>query len=217
MTSKVSLKFKSIFKVILVIDGWSYSQMDVTSPYLTSTLDQVMAWCHRAASLYLGQCWPRSMSSHDVTWPQWVKAKPYEFFRFRQTNRWHDPVLRLPTWSGRFHLSGWDRRLQGTGHIDTRPYGILSGWTRKDLRATFNRKQGWWNLADVGGWSSHLCLRVSLNGDSRSFRKSSWVLTHWGLDLDDISQQAFSNAFSVFHGSLSSTRKGFKYQYHLID
>ena len=31
----------------------------------TSTLVQVMAWCHQAPSHYLSQCWPRSMSPYD--------------------------------------------------------------------------------------------------------------------------------------------------------
>ena len=38
-----------------------------------SVLVHVMAWCHLAASHYLGQCWPRSMSPYGVTRPQWVK------------------------------------------------------------------------------------------------------------------------------------------------
>ena len=38
-----------------------------------STLVQVMAWCRQATSHYLSQCWPRSLSPHGVTRPQWVK------------------------------------------------------------------------------------------------------------------------------------------------
>ena len=34
------------------------------------TLVHVMTWCHQAKSHYLSQCWYRSMSLHDVTWPQ---------------------------------------------------------------------------------------------------------------------------------------------------
>ena len=37
-----------------------------------STLVQVMAWWRQAASHYLSQCWPRSISPHIVTRPQWV-------------------------------------------------------------------------------------------------------------------------------------------------
>ena len=39
-----------------------------------STLVQVMAWCRQAASHYLSQCCPRSLSPYGVTRPQWVKA-----------------------------------------------------------------------------------------------------------------------------------------------
>ena len=35
-----------------------------------STLVQIMAWCHQAASYYLSQCWSWFMSLHDVTRPQ---------------------------------------------------------------------------------------------------------------------------------------------------
>ena len=39
-----------------------------------STLVQVMAWCHQATSLYLSQCWSKSMSPYGVTRPQWVNT-----------------------------------------------------------------------------------------------------------------------------------------------
>ena len=32
-----------------------------------------MAWCHQV-SHYLSQCWPRSLSPYDVTWPHWVNS-----------------------------------------------------------------------------------------------------------------------------------------------
>ena len=38
-----------------------------------STLVQVMACCHQAASHYLSQCWPRSLMPYGVIRPQWVK------------------------------------------------------------------------------------------------------------------------------------------------
>ena len=39
-----------------------------------STLVQVMAWCRQAASHYLSQCCPKSLSPYGVTRPQWVNA-----------------------------------------------------------------------------------------------------------------------------------------------
>ena len=39
-----------------------------------STLVQVMAWCRQAASHYLSQCCPRSLSPYGVTRPQWVNG-----------------------------------------------------------------------------------------------------------------------------------------------
>ena len=67
-----------IFKQILVIAGWGTSceialiwmSLDFTDDQ--STLVQVMAWCRQAASHYLSQCWPRSLSPYGVTRPQWV-------------------------------------------------------------------------------------------------------------------------------------------------
>ena len=38
----------------------------------TSTLFQVMTWCHQAPSHYLSQCWPRSMSLIGLTRPQCI-------------------------------------------------------------------------------------------------------------------------------------------------
>ena len=41
---------------------------------VSKTLLQVMTWCRRATSHYLIQYWPRSMSPHGVTRPQWVNS-----------------------------------------------------------------------------------------------------------------------------------------------
>ena len=35
---------------------------------------QIMAWCRQAASHYLSQCWPRSLSPYGVTIPQWINV-----------------------------------------------------------------------------------------------------------------------------------------------
>ena len=70
-----------IFKLTLVNGGWGISYeialrwMPLELTDEKSTLVQVMAWCHRATSHYLSQCWPRSMSPNGVTRPQWVKIK----------------------------------------------------------------------------------------------------------------------------------------------
>ena len=69
----------AIFKPISVTDGWGISNVLAlrwTSMDLTdgkSTLVQIMAWCRRATSYYLSQCWHRSLSSYGVTRPQWVQ------------------------------------------------------------------------------------------------------------------------------------------------
>ena len=71
---------KVIFKLILVIDGWSFYHeiairwlpLNITDD--KSTLAQVMVWWRQAASHYRSHCWPRSMSPYGVTGPQWVNA-----------------------------------------------------------------------------------------------------------------------------------------------
>ena len=81
---KFEWNFKHVmFKQILMIDDWGISceialtwkPQDLAEDKLT--LVQVMAWCRQAASHYLSQCWPRSMSPNGVTKPQWVKALRY--------------------------------------------------------------------------------------------------------------------------------------------
>ena len=42
--------------------------------YDKSTLVQVVAWCLQAASHYLSQCWPRSISPYGVIKPQLVNS-----------------------------------------------------------------------------------------------------------------------------------------------
>ena len=67
-----------IFMINSVIDGWCISgkialrweSLDLSDD--KSTLVQVVAWCRQAASHYLSQCWPRSVSLYGVTRPQWV-------------------------------------------------------------------------------------------------------------------------------------------------
>ena len=78
-------RFKSnlryiIFKLILVIDAWGIScrlvlvWMPLAFADDQSTLVQVMAWCLRATSHYLSQCWSRFLSPYGVTRPQWVNG-----------------------------------------------------------------------------------------------------------------------------------------------
>ena len=58
-----------------------------------STLVQVMAWCHQATSHYLNQCWPSSMSSYDITRPQWIKQQvSIEKFDFHSNHVARNPV-----------------------------------------------------------------------------------------------------------------------------
>ena len=42
-----------------------------------STLDEVMAWCHQAASHYINHCWPRSGATFNLIGPQWVKIREF--------------------------------------------------------------------------------------------------------------------------------------------
>ena len=75
-----------------MIDGWGIS-CEIALIWLSldfsddqSTLVQVMAWCHQAASHYLSQCWPRSLWPYGVTRPQWVnRFYPY----FSGLLHWH--------------------------------------------------------------------------------------------------------------------------------
>ena len=62
------IKFMSTCEIPL---GW----MQENSCVDKSTLVQVMAWC-QVTNHYLNQCWPRSLSVHDVTRSQWVKTHP---------------------------------------------------------------------------------------------------------------------------------------------
>ena len=69
-----------IFKPILVINclgvfreiALRWMSQDLTDD--KSTLVQVMAWCREAASHYLSQCWPISMSPYGFTRPQWLNS-----------------------------------------------------------------------------------------------------------------------------------------------
>ena len=80
---RCGIKFKStIFKLFygivskaLVVEllsgGCHRSSLEM------STLVQVMAWCRQATSIYLNQCWPRSMSPHCIAMSQWVSSSHF--------------------------------------------------------------------------------------------------------------------------------------------
>ena len=71
---------KVIFRLTLVNGGWGISYeivlrwmpQDLTDD--KSTLVQVMAWCRQAASHYLNQCRPISVSPYGTTRPQRVNV-----------------------------------------------------------------------------------------------------------------------------------------------
>ena len=63
-----------ITEVFLVKLPSNELSLDLTDDRLTLIL--VMAWCHKATSHYLSQCWPSSMSPYDIIWPQWVNSSP---------------------------------------------------------------------------------------------------------------------------------------------
>ena len=59
----------------LVKFALNWMSLDLTED--KSTLVQVMAWCRQAASHYLSQYWPRSVSPYGVIKPQWVNFKHF--------------------------------------------------------------------------------------------------------------------------------------------
>ena len=78
----------AIFNLVLLI-GFFRSSNDNAPRWMPwdltddkSTLVQVMAWCSRAASHYLSQCWPSSMLPYGVTRPQWVNSMALETWEF---------------------------------------------------------------------------------------------------------------------------------------
>ena len=81
---KYGFNFKNIiFEPISWIDTSSANSkifvrwMPQNSTDDKSTLVKVMTWCRQATSHFLSQCWPISLSPHDVTRPQWVLLNCY--------------------------------------------------------------------------------------------------------------------------------------------
>ena len=68
-----------------------------------STLNQVMAWCHKATSHYLIQCWLTSMSPYGVTRPQWIdELQPSDAI-------WHSGPWSIENWF-RIWLVAWQHQ-----------------------------------------------------------------------------------------------------------
>ena len=56
---------KFISTLVKWLSGWCHK---------TSLICQVMVWCQQATGHCLSQCWPRSVSPHNNTWPQWINS-----------------------------------------------------------------------------------------------------------------------------------------------
>ena len=149
-----------------MIDGWGIScgialiwmPLDFTDDQ--STLVQVMAWCHRATSHYVSQCWPRSLSPYGVTRGQWVNT-----LRLRQNGR---PIpdhifncMKMKKNPLRFHWRLFPRVqftiFQHWSFIGS-DNGLAPRWRQAIIWT--NDGQGWW------------CIYASLDLNE---------LTHWSL------------------------------------
>ena len=90
-------------KILFVLTHWPLRKLDAILPSITlqfwqfsdnkSTMVQVMAWCHQAASDYLSQCWPRFVSPHGITMSQQTNAwNPHQkfvpLFQFTESQHW---------------------------------------------------------------------------------------------------------------------------------
>ena len=103
----ICYKWFWIFKYYLLNslspDGWDISceiatikWMALNLPDKSSTLVQVMAWCHQATNHYLSLCWPWSMFWYDITRPQWVTHSTLCILLLGETNPFpsaHDTSL----------------------------------------------------------------------------------------------------------------------------
>ena len=105
-----------IFKLIFFIGGsclFCEIVLRWMSPDLAdgrSTLVLVMAWCHQATSHYLSQCWPRSMSPHGVSGPQWVNVK-YRIYCWPINRLTGRQAHSSPSWH-RSVTTSWGRQTQ---------------------------------------------------------------------------------------------------------
>ena len=116
-----------VFKLTLVNGGWDISceialrwmPQDLTDD--RSTLVQEMAWCRQAASHYLSQCWPRSMSLNGVTRPQWVKSSHCNSDE-QTPHRFHLLVPDLEmSCRNLAYMTGYQASISSNGHQVTCP------------------------------------------------------------------------------------------------
>ena len=112
-----------------MISGWGISweialkwmPLDLTDGW---TLGQVMAWCRKATSHYLSQCWPRLVLPYGTTRPQWVKIaimdlfyiigsgdvfSPYRGISHYLNQLWSRPMM--PCGTTRLQWVKWDVKL----------------------------------------------------------------------------------------------------------
>ena len=64
--------FTDLFPLTCLGNALRWMQWNLV--YDKSILALVMAWCRRASSCYLSQCWPRFKLPYGVTRPEWVKC-----------------------------------------------------------------------------------------------------------------------------------------------
>ena len=124
-----------IFPCTLRNEFWSIFR-EIASRYMSqnpiddkSTLVQMMAWCLQAPSHYLSQCWPRSLLTHSVIRPQWIKPLCAELLSANiKIYFCTQSFLRIENWS--FLMRNKDLFILHCNgcwcHSDTRSQGINS-------------------------------------------------------------------------------------------
>ena len=119
------------------------------------TLVQVMAWCRQAASHYLSQCSPRSLSSYGVTRPQCVKPGIYtsnnngpmltvwrcsiRLYKSLLSDVYH-PEAVSPVWKSLCVLAYWDLAVSN-GNVDLNQYWLRYWplvWRHQAITGTAN-------------------------------------------------------------------------------
>ena len=146
-----------------------------------STLVQVMAWC-QATSHYLRQCWPRSMSPHGVTRPEWAKPDFSSTIKHNCLTLYRSKrciaALKFP-----WHFQGKRNLVQGTIWNIFEMF-CLTPWTQESF-STFS-----WKSVSVSKITGKWVNIFSWNVQQRLHMRQGTIcnifgmlqLTHWIQD-----------------------------------
>ena len=128
-----------------------------------------MAWHHQATNNYLSQCWPRSMSPYDITWP-------HELNHNSSNNCNFQIVCRCNTWISAIFI----------GYVCTVGQALFTMLCCRQVEISMHVKDcvTWWIHKSKSSWNLDVLEKSYLSVCKKTFG-DEFFLRHWNIYITD--------------------------------